>query len=168
MKSLSKKELREYRDPLLDQAEDANQDIASLCRFADVYGVEYERICQSGSGSDHAICAVTYRAKTSTSKGELKLSWGFVFEYKKHGISLGSSLLLERHRDMVALMHDLENNKWRLRASVTESGKLIKLLETHGIEGGEGSVLLKKDRYILVKRDLIEYFHKRQERHTED
>ena len=69
---------------------------------------------------------------------------------------------------MVALTHDLENNKWWLRASVAESGKLIKLLEAHSIENGEGSVLLKKDRCILVKRDLIEYFHKRHERHGED
>lgn len=165
---LSKKELREYRDPLLDQAEDANYDMASFCRFADLYEVGYERVCQSGHGSEHAICAVMYRAKTDTPKGELKLSWGFTFEYKKGGISLVASLLLERDTDMVGLTHDLENNKWWLRSSVTESGKLIKLLEAHGIESGEGNVLLKKDRCILVKRDLIEYFHKRQARNMED
>lgn len=164
MKEPSEKDRREHRDPLLVAAD---RDIANFNLFVELHGLKPERVNQSGRGPNHTAITVMDVCKVMTEKGELKLEWGYTFETKKDNLEVNTFVAIEREEDMAHLTHNLVNDKWHLRAMVRDSGKLKSLLEYFGIEKGEGYVELKKARYLLAARDLIEYFQKRRDRHME-
>lgn len=165
MKESSTKKLKEYRDPLLEAV---NLDIACFNRFADVYGVPLEHAKQAASGREHGIIGVEYSSKVMTDKGELILRLGYTFERKKSLVEVATYVGVERDLDTAHLTHNIRSDVWQLRASVTDSGKLLKLLGEYGIENGQGTLELKRSRYLLAARDLIAYFGGRRERHSED
>lgn len=165
MKEPDLKALKQYGDPILQTV---NIDLASFRRFADVYDVPLEPVNQTLVGPVHKIIAVGNSSKIMTRKGELVLRLGYTFETKKKEVEVMTYVGVERERDMVNLTHDIRTDVWRLRATVTDSGKLIKLLENYGIKDGEGSVELKSSRYLLAARDLICYMGQRRARAAED
>lgn len=160
-----KKHRKRYEDPILASV---NMDMAGFNRFADVYGAPLKLRNRSASGPEHKIVCVEQVSVVDTDKGELVLRIGYTFETKKKRVEVKTYVAVERRLDMVCLTHDINQDRWQLRGSVSDSGKLIKLLESYGIEGGEGGLELKRSRYLLAARDLIEYFGKRRKRYEDD
>ena len=164
MKRLTKKKLREHQDPLLLMTRYARHDVAYLNRLVSVhdYKPKPKRKVESGRGREHTVLSAKTCIISRAGEKSGKLSWGFSIEIKKKEDFIVSFLELEIDNggDLVCLSHDQRKDVWRLRAELGKRPKLAKLLKEHGVKAGDGGIEVgKPDRFLIIARDLIRYFH---------